>query len=199
MVVIGLTGGSGSGKSTIAALMKQNGIDVIDADKIARDIVKKGEKALCEIVEEFGEDVLLENGELDRKKLASIVFTNHEKLEKLNRITHKYITEIIKQRLSQNVSDISVIDAAVLKESGIIDMCDCVIAVIADKDVRVKRIMERDAITRQAALDRINSQQSDAKYAQYADFVIDNSGDEALEVLLDNIMKKIGGIIRGEK
>jgi len=198
MTVIGLTGGSGSGKSTIAALMKQNGIDVIDADKIARDIVKKGEKALYEIVEEFGEDVLLENGELDRKKLASIVFTNHDKLEKLNRITHKYITEIIKQRLSQNVSDISVIDAPVLKESGLINICDYVIAVVADKDVRVKRIMERDGMTRQAALDRINSQEPDEKYAQYADFVVNNSGDVALGVLFDKIMKKIGGVIRRE-
>jgi len=199
MIVIGLTGGSGSGKSTIAALMKQKGIDVIDADKIARDIVRKGERALCEITKEFGEDVLLENGELDRKKLASIVFTNRDELKKLNRITHKYITEAIKQRLSQNLSDISLIDAPVLKESGIIDICDYVIAVIADKDVRVKRIIERDGITHQGALDRINSQELDEQYAECADFVINNSGDESIQYLVDDIMKKIGGVIRGEK
>ena len=199
MAVIGLTGGSGSGKSTLAALMQHKGFDIIDADKIARDIVKKGEKALLEITEEFGESVILENGELDRKKLASIVFTNREKLEKLNKITHKYITEVIKKRLSENEGRVSVIDAAVLKESGIIDICDYVILVVADKDIRVKRIMERDGITEKAALDRINSQESDEKYAQHADLVIDNSGSKTPDALLEDIIRKIGGVIRSEK
>lgn len=199
MVVIGLTGGSGSGKSTIASLMEQRGIYVIDADKVGRFVVEKGRPALKEIVEEFGEDVLFENGELDRKKLASIVFTDREQLLKLNRITHKYITEIVKEELAANKGMICAIDAAVLKESGIIDMCDHVIAVIADKDVRVKRIMARDGISEKAANDRINSQEPDAKYVQYADFVINNSGDVALEVLLDDILSEIGGEFISER
>lgn len=199
MVVIGLTGGSGSGKSTVAMLMRQKGIDVIDADIIGREVVEKGKPALDEIVNEFGKDVLLSSGELDRKKLASIVFTDRGELKKLNEITHKYITEIVKQRLLEKTSDISAIDAAVLKESGIIDMCDHVIAVIAEKDVRIKRIMERDGISQKAACDRINSQEPDAKYVQYADFVINNSGDESLEVLLDDILHEIGGVVTSER
>ncbi len=199
MVVIGLTGGSGSGKSTIAALMEQRGIHVIDADKIGRFVVEKGRPALDEIVEEFGKEVLFENGDLDRKKLASIVFTDKESLLKLNKITHKYITEIIKEELAANKDNMCAIDAAVLKESGIIDMCDHVIAVIADKDVRVKRIMARDGISEQAATDRINSQDPDAKYIQYADFVINNSGDVSLESLLEDILHEIGGFIQSER
>lgn len=199
MVVIGLTGGSGSGKSTVASLMQQRGIHVIDADKIGRFVVEKGRPALDEIVAEFGEDVLFENGDLDRKKLGSIVFTNKEALLKLNAITHKYITEIVKEELAANKGIICAIDAAVLKESGIIDMCDHVIAVIADKDVRIKRIMARDGLSEQSAKDRINSQDPDAKYVQYADFVINNSGDEALEVLLEDILNEIGGDIVSER
>lgn len=199
MVVIGLTGGSGSGKSTVASLMQQRGIHVIDADKIGRFVVEKGRPALDEIVAEFGEEILFENGDLDRKKLGSIVFTNKEALLKLNAITHKYITEIVKEELAANKGIICAIDAAVLKESGIIDMCDHVIAVIADKDVRIKRIMARDGLSEQSAKDRINSQDPDAKYVQYADFVINNSGDEALEVLLEDILNEIGGDIVSER
>ena len=199
MVVIGLTGGSGSGKSTIAGLMRQKGINVIDADMIGRGVVKKGQPALDEIVAEFGVEVLLPSGELDRKKLASIVFTNREELKKLNKITHKYITAIVKEELAASKTDLSAIDAAVLKESGILDMCDYVIAVIADKALRIERIMERDGISEEAAKNRINSQEPDAKYIQYADFVIDNSGDESLEVLLDDILREIGGSIQSER
>lgn len=199
MVIIGLTGGSGSGKSTIAGLLKQRGYNIIDADKISRAVVEKGKPALREIVDEYGEGVLLENGELDRKKLGSIVFADRGELLKLNKITHKYITEIVKQQLKDSKSDISVIDAAALKESGIIDMCDHVIAVIADKDVRVKRIMKRDGVDEKSALARINAQEPDAKYIQYADFVINNSGDESLEMLLDDIMREVGGIIVSER
>ena len=199
MVVIGLTGGSGSGKSTIASLLRQKGIQVIDADKIGRVVVEKGKPALREIVEEFGEGVLQPDGTLDRKKLASIVFTDREELKKLNRITHKYITAIVKEELAASKADISVIDAAVLKESGILDMCDYVIAVIAEKDIRIKRIMERDGITEEAAKNRINSQEPDAKYVQYADFVIDNSGDVALDALLGDILSEIGGSTQSER
>lgn len=137
MVVIGLTGGSGSGKSTIANLMRQRGINVIDADQIGRVVVEKGRPALAEIIEEFGEGVLQSDGTLDRKKLASIVFTDREQLKKLNKITHKYITAIVKEELAACKADISVIDAAVLKESGILDMCDYVIAVTADRELPV--------------------------------------------------------------
>ena len=199
MVVIGLTGGSGSGKSTIANLMRQRGINVIDADQIGRVVVEKGRPALVEIIEEFGEGVLQSDGTLDRKKLASIVFTDREQLKKLNKITHKYITAIVKEELAACKADISVIDAAVLKESGILDMCDYVIAVTADRELRIERIIARDGITREAALNRISSQEPDAKYIQYADLVIDHSGDEALDVLLEDILDEIGGSKQSER
>lgn len=195
MTVIGLTGGSGSGKTAIASLLQKKGIDIIDADIIAREIVKKGEPALDEIVEEFGGDILLSSGELDRKKLGSIVFTNKEKLKNLNKITHKYITKIIMQNLSEHASEIVVIDAALLKESGLIDICDYVIFVTANTDVRIKRIIERDKLDKKAALDRIQSQDADENYLRYADFVVDNSGEKSLDEIAEDICHKIGGIV----
>lgn len=199
MVVIGLTGGSGSGKSTVASLMAHRGIKIIDADKISHDVVKKGEKALEEIVERYGKDILLKNGELDRKKLAAIVFSDKDELRVLNKITHKYISEIIKAEVAKNDTDICVIDAPVLKESGLDKICDYIIAVTADKDIRIKRITERDGISEKEAKDRIASQMSDELYSENADFIIDNSGLLALDMLLDDIMRKIGGSIISEK
>lgn len=199
MVVIGLTGGSGSGKSTLASLMREHGITVIDADQIGRQVVKKGQPALEEIVAAYGKEILLSDGELNRRKLGSIVFSNREKLRQLNAITHKYITAIVKEQLSHAQTDISVIDAAVLKESGILDMCDYVIAVVADKQIRIDRIMARDGLTRQEAENRIASQDPDAKYVQYADFVVDNSEGESLESLLGDILNRIGGGRKSER
>jgi len=199
MLIIGLTGPSGGGKTTVANLMAYEGIYVVDADIVAREVVKPGMPALAEIVDAYGADILRGDGTLNRKKLAGIVFNNHEKLMLLNSITHKYISEYVKRDIAEMGEDISVIDAAALAESKLSDICDYVIAVVADEDIQVERIMERDSLTEQEAKARIGAQRCREQYIKDADFVIDNSGYQAIEILLDDILRQIGGCIRSER
>jgi len=199
MLIIGLTGPSGGGKTTVANLMAYEGIYVVDADIVARAVVEPGKPALAEIVEAYGADILRADGTLNRKKLAGIVFNDPQKLTLLNSITHKYISEQVKRDIAEMGEDISVIDAAALAESKLSDICDYVIAVVADEDVQIQRIMERDELTEQEAKARIGAQRRREQYIADADFVIDNSGDEAVEILLDDILRRIGGRIHSER
>lgn len=193
MVIIGLTGGSGSGKTTLCEILAERGVHIINADEVSRRVQAKGMPALNEIREEFGDEVFYGDGTLNRKKLGDIVFSDKEKLRILNKITHKYITEEIERELQTVKEDIVVLDAPALIESGAMKMCDTVIALVADKELRIERIMARDGLSREQAEARIASQRTDAGYTQYADMVVDNSGDEALEVLADDLLRKIGG------
>lgn len=194
MIVIGLTGGSGSGKSTVSNVARQQGFYVIDADQVAREIVAKGQKALTEIVNAYGQEILKENGELDRKKLGDIVFTDKKKLTLLNQITHKYILQIIKKRIEtqqkQNKYKGVIIDAAILIESTLYDVCNVVWVVIADRNSRIKRIMRRDLLTHEQAEKRIDAQMSEEVMKKYADVIIDNTGEiKRLEVCIKQLLK----------
>ncbi|NLY43526.1 MAG: dephospho-CoA kinase [Clostridiaceae bacterium] len=177
--IIGLTGGTGSGKSTVSQIASQLGVYVIDADIVAREVVKKGKKALEEIIDYFGPGILLENGELDRRKLGSIVFADREKLRILNEITHKYIIEeIIREiKIHGSTSSAILIDAAILIETGLYKMCDEVWVVSAAAELRKKRIMERDGLSAQEAENRIKSQMSEDEMKHYASAIIDNNKD----------------------
>jgi dephospho-CoA kinase len=181
MKIIGLTGGTGSGKSTVAGIARQLGAKVIDADIVAREVVKKGQTALEEIVWYFGTEVLLESGELDRKKLGRIVFADKEKLRLLNQITHKYIIHNIKEEIKiemrKNTYNIIIIDAAILIESGLYEICDAVWVVVANKEERIRRIMERDQLSLTEAQNRINSQMAESEMKKYASAVINNDND----------------------
>ena len=181
--VIGLTGGTGSGKSTVSRIAGELGAGVIDADMIAREIVQKGQEALQKIVEAFGNDILLASGELNRKKLGGIVFADREKLKLLNQITHTYIVERIKQdiewkRAKQAYTSI-IVDAAVLVESGLYKICDRVWVVVADRGERLERIMKRDSLSRHEAENRINAQLPEEEMKKYASAVIYNVKDIA--------------------
>ena len=199
MKVIGVTGGIGSGKSTVSKILKDLGAMIVDADKIARKIAVKGGKPLKEIVDYFGSEILDNDGELNRKKLADIVFNKSEKLEILNNITHGYIAEeIIKEVNSfkaDNTSDIIVIDAPIPIEHGFVDQSDEIWVVTASREIRISRIMERNNLTREDAERRIDSQQSDEAYIRLADEVIINEG--SIEELENNVAKlfvKIKGL-----
>lgn len=174
--IIGLTGPSGAGKSTVSEAFRALGAHTIDADIIARRVVEKGKPALSEIENAFGSGVMRADGTLDRRALADIVFHSPEELHKLNKITHKYITEEIQAEIGRFKESVVVIDAAVLFESGLNRLCDCVVCVTADKKTRVARIMKRDGLTEKMALDRINAQQEDAFYIKNSDFHIENNG-----------------------
>lgn len=190
--IIGITGGIGTGKSQVCKILQEHGVYVIDADQVARKVVQKGEKALPELVSYFGEEILLPGGELDRKKLADIVFDNSEKLGMLNQITHKYIIEETNQMIKNSSANIVAIEAALLIESGMHKMCDKVISVISDRETRIARILARDHLSRKQAIKRIESQQSDEFYIRHADFVIiNNKGIKELEDQVLNCKENI--------
>jgi len=196
--IIGITGGIGSGKSTVARILRVLGAKVIDADKIAREVTAKGQPALDEIVEYFGKDILNEDGELDRKKLGKIVFEDKEKLKVLNSITHKYVIERIineLERLKEENANIIVLDVPLPVEHGFLDVVDEVWLVTANKDTRIKRIMERSGLTYEEVIKRMEAQKSDEEYLKIADEVIYNDGSmEELESTVAKlyIQKKLG-------
>ncbi len=192
MLTIGVTGGTGSGKSTVCSYLKEKGAKIIDADALAREIVEKGKPALSEIVEAFSDEILLSDGSLDRKKLGEIVFASSEKLNILNEITHKYIIEEIKKRVSNSEAALTVIDAALIFETELFKLCDKTIAVVAKKKEREKRIIKRDALSDRVAKNRIASQKENDFYEKNSDFVIVNDGDLSdLELKIDEVLKEL--------
>lgn len=189
MKIIGITGPSGAGKSTISEFFREVGAHIIDADVVARKVVEPGEPALKDIEKEWPE--VVKNGVFDRKAMARIAFGNDTELHKLNSITHKYIISIIKEEIEKSDKDLFVIDAIALFESELVLMCDATIAVIADKDVRVKRIMKRDNLTRIDAENRINAQKNDEFYTDNADYIIFNNGDGVANEKIGQMLKEI--------
>jgi dephospho-CoA kinase len=180
MKVIGVTGGIASGKSTVARIICHLGGKIIDADVIAKRIMRKGSRAFDEVVSCFGTGILNDRGGIDRKKLASIVFKDKELLRKLNEITHKYVANSVYRKLAklmaQGRTDFVVLDVPIPVEKGFLDVVDEVWVVTADKEVRIKRIMERGNLSREEAIDRINSQLGEEEYKRLADVVIENNG-----------------------
>jgi dephospho-CoA kinase len=193
--IIGITGGIGSGKSTVSRILYDLGAKVIDADMIARETTSKGSKAYKEILDFFGEEILDEKGNLNRKKLSGIVFKDKDKLEALNRITHKYIAENIEttvERLkNEGEADVIVIDAPLPLKQGFLDLSDEIWVVAANAGTRVERVMERSNLSYEEASDRINSQWKDEDYLRIADEVIRNDGSmEELEKLVVKLFFK---------
>ena len=172
-MIIWLTGGSGGGKSMVAARFKEKGYKIIDADQIAREIVMPGKGAYREIALAFGADFLLPDGTLDRKKLGNAVFSDSEKLSVLNAITHKYIIEEMQKRAEgeKNV----VYDAPLRNTFGV--FCHKNLYVTAPKEIRTERIMARDGITKEAAAERIGAQSKEEAYLADADAVLVNDKD----------------------
>lgn len=191
-LIFGITGGTGTGKSTAARFFRDEGVYVADADKAARLVVKPQSACLNEIIAAFGDDMLLPSGELDRKKLGSLVFSDEEKLSLLNEITHKYIKREIEVELEKCGAPLFAIDGAVLITSPLEKMCRYMVCVLADRDVRAKRICLRDNISAQDAKNRINSQPGDDFYIAHGDFIIRNdSGEEELREQVKKITTKL--------
>lgn len=184
MVVVGLTGGIGSGKSTVAKRLSDHGAIVVDGDKIAREIVQPGEPALSELSEEFGSDILMSDGSLDRKELARRAFVSEERTKALNAIMHPRIHERAYElfRASADAS-IVVFDMPLLIENNLDRMCGLVVVVIADEGTRVERLVAHRGFDEDDARRRISAQLSDADRTPSADVIVDNSGtpDQLLE------------------
>lgn len=160
--IIGFTGGSGTGKTVLTEMLKsivtsiegeEYEVNIIDADKVARDLQMPGMRGAEAIRREFGSEYFDDEGNLLRKKMASLVFTDEAQLHRLNAVMFPIITEVIKTQL-ESMKGMCLIDAAVLYESGMDDICDYIIVATADEHVRIKRIMERDGITKKQATER---------------------------------------------
>ncbi len=196
MKVIGLTGGTGSGKSVVSKSLAEAGAVIVDADQIAHEIILKGKPAYQEIIAYYGTGILDEDGNIIRKKLGEIVFNDGEKLAFLNQCTHKYICAEVDRQIAAakeaGTAIAIVLDAPLLLEAGLEQVCDWVWVVYADPEVRAQRVMARDGVTYELAKARIANQKSWEEYKQAADTVIDNSKDLAyLQGQLSELLKKI--------
>ena len=204
MLVVGLTGGIVSGKTTVARMFKELGAKIIDADIIAREIVQPNKKAWTKIVENFGEEILKENQEINRKKLGSIVFSNQTKLNLLNKITHPVIIENIKLHLSQirqqatrdNEDVTCIIDAPLLFEAQLEKLMDKTIVVYISEKEQLIRLLKRDGISTEEAYKRIRVQMPLKVKTNLADYVIDNSlSPENTKKQVIQLWKKLNDIL----
>ena len=193
-LVIGLTGGIASGKSTVSQMIKEKGIRVVDADIIAKEAVSKGSPALHQIVQTFGEEVLQPNGELNRQQLGAIIFSDEEKRKKLNAIVHPEVRKEMLEQRDEGVSNnetFVVLDIPLLFESKLEGLVDRIIVVYTTPELQLSRLMNRKDLSEEEALNRIHSQQSLEEKCQKADRVIENTKDLAfIRKQLENILNE---------
>lgn len=192
MKIIGITGASGSGKTTASEILnKRHDVKIINADKIAKTLNNPGTEYMKSIKNVFGEKVILENGHLNRKELARIIYNDKGAREKLNNLTFKYVVDEILIKIEEfKKTDINfiIIDAPLLIESGLNNYCDYVIALIADDDLKIKRICKRDNIDEETAKKRLKIQHDNNFYIDNSDFYIENSEYYNLEDKINEIL-----------
>ena len=186
--IIGLTGQSGSGKSTVSKVFAAHGFDVCDADMVSREVTARGSAALDEIAAEFGSDMLTPDGSLDRRKLGAYVFSDRAALDRLEGILYPYILRRIGEYTEAARGSV-LLDAPTLFEAGADRLCDMIISVVADEDIRLRRIMARDGIDETAARNRFSSQHDEAFFRERSDIVIENNGGE------DELISRVTEII----
>lgn len=196
MKILGLTGGSGTGKSAACTAFARLGCGVIDADATYRTLCDTCEPMLKEIQDVFG-DVFSTDGKLDRKKLGAIVFADAQKLQQLNAITHPYIRQAARDAFaaySKRGCLLCIYDAPVLFEGQMETLCDKTCAVLAARNTRIARIVARDAITEEYAALRIDAQKDDAFYRERCDYVVQNDAD--LDTLYTQVRKIYEDMVR---
>ncbi|KAJ7031129.1 dephospho-CoA kinase-domain-containing protein [Mycena alexandri] len=195
MLVVGLTGGIATGKSSVSNLLKSKQIPVVDADILARQVVEPGTPALAKIVSFFGPEILQSDGTLDRKKLGSVIFNDEVKRRKLNSIVHPAVRRamlwgVIKHWLRG--SKYCILDVPLLIEGGLWKLVGQVVVVHCSAEVQLERLMERDNSSREDATSRLNSQLAIAEKVQYADRIVDNSGSvQDLEAHVNELVESL--------
>ena len=178
VVVVGLTGQSGAGKTTVSHVFADNGFSVINADTVSKRVMNENDECVTSLKECFGENIINDDGTLNRKKLASIVFTDKEKLRMLNGIAYPYITQEIMDMiyaLAKQGKKLILLDAPTLFESRCDDFCQLIISVTANEKTRAKRIAERDGIAEEEIYNRFSSQLDEKFFRQHSDYVITNN------------------------
>lgn len=180
MLIVGLTGGYASGKSTVAGMFAEMGTVIIDADILARKVVEPGKSAWNKIVEHFGEKVLNEDKTLNRKTLGEIVFNDETERKRLESIIHPRVLEeeqkAIYEIRKKDPEAIVILSVPLLIESGHHKICDRIVVVTVDEQTHIQRLVKRDDFSREEAIKRISTQMPLSEKVKYADFVIDNSG-----------------------
>ncbi len=179
-LLVGLTGQTGAGKSTVSDYLRGKGHVVIDADEVARDVAEKGSRCLAELVLVFGIEILQIDGTLNRARAAEIIFSDREKRKAFNQIVFPFIQEEIFSRVGQLHGEgarVVFLDAPTLIESGAHERCDIVVSIIADAETRLARILRRDALARPQAQARMGAQHGDSFYTSRSKYVIVNDGD----------------------
>ena len=180
MIVAGLTGGIATGKSTVSAFLAEAGAEIVDADKIARLVVAKGNPAWEQVVAHFGKSVLRPDGEIDRKRLADIIFNDRLQRDRLNGIVHPFVIDESARQLDRIVERspdaVAILDVPLLIESGMHEGLAEIIVVYIPESLQVERLMQRDGISRTEALARIRSQMPIEEKRRFATLLIDNSG-----------------------
>ena len=197
--LVGITGGIATGKSTVSSILMEKGYRLIDADKIAREVVEINKPAYLKIVDSFGKDILLGDKTIDRKALASIIFNDSEARERLNRITHPYIFESIKLSINRICREESIIflDIPLLFEQFDLWQTydikfDEILLVYIDEDIQIERLVKRDLISKEGALKKIRSQISIDEKKSRSSKTIDNSGDiESLKIQIDKLLLEL--------
>ena len=192
MKVIGLCGGSGAGKGTVCSIFNDFGIKSIDTDKLYHSLISTDSECTMELISAFG-DGIYSNPGINRKALRDIVFSAPEKLRLLNKITHKHILASVRRFIAESADAPAVIvDAPLLFESGFDKECDLTVCVIADNDVRIKRITERDGITVANAKARIDSQIPNSALVEKCDYAIENNSTESeLRIKIAQLNRKL--------
>lgn len=193
-MVIGITGGIGSGKSVVTSLLRDKfGAAVIDTDTIGHEVMEIGKSAYKKVVKAFGYKVLVEDGSIDRKKLGNLVFENKELLSKLNSIIHPAVEMEVDKRIDEFIKKnykYIALETALLIKVGYNIKCDKIWFVYADKDVRLKRLYDYRGMDREKAIKIFESQSSEEEFREIADDVIDNSGSEPeTEIQIKNILE----------
>jgi dephospho-CoA kinase len=173
VTIVGLTGGIGSGKSTVLSIFNKLGFSAFVADEVARDLMETDPELITGVKELLGEESYKGNT-LQRQYVASIVFNEPQKLKTLNNLVHPVVRSRFESILAHCKTDFLLYEAAILFESGGADLCDFIITVVAPLELRIERIMKRDGLTRKMVMDRMNNQLNDFEKLKHSDFVIRN-------------------------
>lgn len=196
-MIMGLTGGIASGKSTVSALLVSKGARLVDADAIAREIMLPGHEVLASVAEFFGAEVLQPDGTLNRSKLGDIVFRDPEARKTLNGLTHPVIRRITRERMEaferEDASRLTVVDIPLLYETEQEDLFEKILVVYVPREVQIQRLIARNGLTEEQARARLDSQMDIELKREKADYVIDNSGDPAeTEKQIERLMDRLG-------
>lgn len=201
-IIVGLTGQTGAGKSTVAAMLERFGYSIVDADKVARLVTEKGSPVMKLLTDAFGEDIVDEDGSLRRDLLAARAFSSPENTRKLNDITHPEICRLIMKKVEGRFFmgyEGVIVDAPQLFESGLASKCTLVLSVTAREDIRLRRIMERDGVSEAEARLRMQAQLPESFFREHSDIILENNGTpESLHEQVTQAARIIEDVISGE-